>query len=336
MHVPLLRRTVRLRHHGALLPVPGSDRLVSACVGPAGEAVALWSDSSGMAALVPGDGRSDPVDVGPMEGPAASVAVTVQQPALRHTVRVADFVGTAPLAQPLPDGRVLVTGTWARWRPGRLDLNAGIYAEDGTLQLSACLGDGIQDVVATAHGAVWAAYHDMGIYGNNGWGEPGTPEPVGAAGLVRFSPHLDVEWEFPGDQRPQHLERLPGPIDDCEAITLSGDTLWACCYPDVPVVRVEDGRVLSWASEEPDATAVSGTRAFATDGRRVALAGGSPGTHDRVVVARLEGTWRVERTIRLVLPNGSRVPADARVHGCADTLHVFAGRDWYQVDVDQL
>jgi hypothetical protein len=123
-----------------------------------------------------------------MDGPAASVAVTLQQPTLTHSVRVPEFTGTSPLAQPLPDGRVLIAGTWARWRPWGPDLNAGVFADDGTLQLSACLGDGIQDVLATADGAVWVAYHDMGIYGNNGWGEPGTPQPMGSAGLVRFSP----------------------------------------------------------------------------------------------------------------------------------------------------
>ncbi len=42
-----------------------------------------------------------------------------------------EFSGTSPLAQPLPDGRVLIAGTWAEWRPGRPDLKAMIFADDG-------------------------------------------------------------------------------------------------------------------------------------------------------------------------------------------------------------
>jgi hypothetical protein len=328
-------RTIRLRHHGVLAPVFGFDRLVSVSVGPAGEAVVLWSDRAGEAALVPAEEAPGADETGPMEGPAAAVAVAVQRPTVTRAVRVPEFTGTSPLAQPLPDGRVLITGTWAQWRPGHPDLNATIYGDDGTPQLSACLGDGIQQVAATADGAVWVAYHDMGIYGNNGWGGPG-PDPIGCAGLVRFSADLEVEWEFPGDHPPQGTDRELGPIDECESITLSGETLWTCYYAEFRVVRVDDGRVRSWAPGSPDALADAAAQAVVTDGRRVALVGGWPGNHDRAVVAHLDESWVVEGVRRLVLPDGAPLPADVQVRGSADTLHVFAGRDWYTVTIEEL
>ena len=110
-----------------------------------------------------------------MAGPPASVAVTVQPLARTHFFEVTGFTGVSPVAQPLPNGRVLIVGAWAEWRPDGPDMNATIYDSDGIAELSACVGDGIEQVVATADGAVWIGYHDMGIFGNNGWGEYGSP-----------------------------------------------------------------------------------------------------------------------------------------------------------------
>ena len=326
-----------MRHHAALAPITGSDRLVSVSVGPAGEAVALWTDAPGVTALASTDESGEGFDVGPMEGPAASVVVTVQQTTRRtYAVQVPDFRGTSPVAQPLPNGRVLIAGAWAEWRPERPDLNATIYASDGTAEVTACIGDGIQNVVATADGAVWVAYCDMGIFGNNGWGDYPAPKPIGSTGLVRFSPRLEVEWEFPGDRLFEPRDRRQESIDDCEAITLAGDTLWAYYYSDYPVVRLDQGQVRAWAPDKPAAPAATGIQALATDGRRVALAGGYTGQEDRVVVARLEDQWVLERKVRLVLPDGSRLPSGTKIQGFADMLHVFAGREWYQVRLDEL
>lgn len=270
-----------------------------------------------------------------MEGPPASIVVTVQFPARTHVVEIAEFTGISPVAQPLPKDRVLIVGGWAQWRRKGPDRNATIYGSDGSEELSACVGDGIEHVLATADGAVWIGYHDMGIFGNNGWGEFRSPRPIGAPGLVRFSPRLEVEWEFPGGRLPrEHLP--PGPIDECEAITLSGESLWAYYESSFPVVRVDGGQVRSWSSSTPGSPPPAcGIQALATDGRRVALAGGYPGEEDRVVVARLEQQWVPERTIRLRLPDGSWAPG-AGMQGFGDVLHVFSGQEWYQIRLDQL
>src|SRR3954447_23560308 len=74
----------------------------------------------------------DDLDVGAPGGPAASVVGTVHDGFEARAVRVAEFVGASPLAQPLPDGRVIICGTWAEWRPEGPDLNATAYGSDGT------------------------------------------------------------------------------------------------------------------------------------------------------------------------------------------------------------
>jgi hypothetical protein len=211
-----------------------------------------------------------------------------------------------------------------------------IYGSDGDAELAACVGDGVEKVLATKAGAVWVGYHDMGIFGGNGWGEGGGPEPIAAPGLVRFSPDLEVEWRFPGDRRTRSAAQEP--IDDCEAVTLAGDTLWAYYYTQYPVACIERDEVRVWPPSNPAKPSAIGIQALATDGRHVALAGGYQHrqAEHRVVVARLEDRWVPERRSKLVMPDGSRLPAGATMQGFGETVHVFADREWYKVGLDEL
>jgi hypothetical protein len=337
----------RLRHV-ATLEAPGElSRLGLVSVGPAGQAVALWTDSAGLTSL--GFVDDDPYDeTGPMDGPPAAITITVHSHATTQTIDVPEVRGVQPSAQPLPDGRVLLVGWGARWRPDGPDQNATIYGPDGRAELAACLGDGVAHVRTTNDGSVWVGYDDMGIYGNNEWGLDGAPMQIGEPGLIRFSPDLEIECEFPGPNiwadtadhvRRDSLAALPGPIDDCSALTLDGDTLWMYYYSSFPVVRVDAQRDLhAWqCAANEDAVPVI-VQALATDGHHVGLAGDSGETYedDRVVMAGLEDGWTPIRSPRLVLPDGSRPPTGASMAGLGDTLYVFAGTEWYQVSLTDL
>ena len=85
------------------------------------------------------------------------------------------------------------------------------------------LGDGIGQVAATSDGDVWAGYFDEGVYGNYGWGDPGGEAPVGACGLVRFTPDLQLDWRFPS-----HVQQPWGAISDCYALNVGDTDVWAC------------------------------------------------------------------------------------------------------------
>lgn len=347
MRSPFPGGAVRLVQVATLEPPGELSRLASVSIGPAGQAVAVWTDSAGLESLgFVDDGAYD--ETGPMDGPAAAVAITVHTPATTQTIEVPEVRGVQPTAQPLPGGRVLLVGWGARWRPDGPDQNATIYGADGRAELAACVGDGVNHVRTTLDGSVWVGYDDMGIYGNNDWGLDGAPWQIGAPGLIRFSPTLEMEWEFPGpggdrdgtdEAQQERFTVLPGPIDDCSALTLDGDTLWMYYYSSFPVVRIDEQReVRAWPCAAHEEAVPVIVAALATDGHHVGLAGDRGETYDenQVVVALLEDGWTPIRSPRLVVPDGSRLPTGASMTGLGDTLHVFAGNDWYQVRLSSL
>ena len=324
MRPRFLQTKARLRHRSTLLPPQGMAKLLSVSVGPVGEAVALWTAEGVNAFDIDSDEISERVyELG---GP---VAVTVHGSRPAPVLHVPRFVGSEVVAQALPHGSILIAGKWAAWRPEGPEANAAIFASDAVVELSACIGDGIQGVLATPEGAIWVSYRDMGIFGNNGWGEPGvSPWPIGSPGLIRFSTALEPAWEFPGNSVTSRTQSIE-PIDDCEAITLAGDALWVYYYTSYNVARIENDVVKVWSPSRPAAPAAFGVQALITDGDRVAMAGGYRGDEDRVVVGTLgQEEWTVDRATRLRLPGGESLPPHATMQGFGDTLNVFVAHEW--------
>jgi hypothetical protein len=138
-----------------------------------------------------------------------------------------------------------VAGARCRWRPDGPDRNAVLYDADGQAVSEHVLGDGIAHVLATSTGQVWVGYFDEGIYGNYGWGRADSEEPVGAYGIVRFSPGLEPAWHYP-----KHTEVGPwDAVSDCYALNVDDTSTWACYYSDFPVVRIRDGAVTGWHND---------------------------------------------------------------------------------------
>lgn len=289
------RKRFRLHQHGTLIPPVGDCQVVSFTVGSAGEAVVLWS----------GD---------------AEAAITVHTSGTnRAEVTLRELPPAFATAQTLPDGRFLVVGSRAAWRDGAGEANAHVYDADGRVEQTACVGDGVAHVQTSSQGAVWVGYDDEGVYGNRGWGMGDGPSPIGEPGVVRFTTGLDVEWEYPRDDTAD-VE----PIDDCYALNVAGDEVWACCYSDFDVVRIRDGAVQSWSNE------VEGATAIVVSDDSVALFGGSGKDRDRLVIGSLEDDeLDVESTGRLVMPNGRRLPQDAVVVGRGEEIHVLVGLEWF-------
>jgi hypothetical protein len=213
-----------VRRHGV---IDGRDGDVLACasVGPAGEAVAVWTTAKGREAVtsttVLAAGASFP-DSGAVRPVAARI--TVYAPELTAVTPIADLALAHITVQPMPGGRFLVAGARCRWRPGGPDRNAVLYDSDGQVVSEHVLGDGIAHVLATSAGQVWAGYFDEGIYGNYGWGLGEGPEPVGAYGIVRFSPDLQPAWHYP-----KYTEVGPwDAISDCYALNVDDTSTWAC------------------------------------------------------------------------------------------------------------
>lgn len=288
-------------------------------VGPLGEAIALWSDPEGMAAI---GAHGQTVEPPPTASwTPVSSTVTLQAAGRGDAVEVG-LTTAFPMVQPLPDGQILVVGSRAQWRPEGPDHNATIYGPDGSALVSACVGDGIEHVRTTSSGAVWIGYFDEGVYGNLGWGEPGGPEPIGWPGLIRTSRTLEIAWRYPA--------RELDPFDDCYALTIDGEDVWTLAYASFAITRVRDSQVRSWP------TRADGGNALVTDGERVALVGGYRGEHDSVVLGRLDQELTELRRTRLSMPDGAPLPVGATRLGQGDELHVFVGPEWFRIGLEEL
>lgn len=190
---------LELRHHAVVAGRPGEER-VAASIGPDGHVIALWAAPRDLPALAstttqPGWATfPDPRTPRPV---AARVSIHKPEPATVAELRELHLAHVT--VQPLPEGRTLVVGARCRWRPSGPERNAVVYDSEGNTVAEETLGDGIEHVLTTPAGNVWVGYFDEGVYGNFGWGDPGSPAPVGQHGLMRFSSDLHADWRYPCD-----------------------------------------------------------------------------------------------------------------------------------------
>jgi hypothetical protein len=323
MRLPVLA----VRQHGVLAGRDG-DVLACASPGPAGEMAAVWTTGQDREAVT-ATARSPAGASFPAPGAGRPVAarVTVCAPELVAVTQIRDLRLAHVMVQPMPGGRFLIAGARCAWHDGGPEANAVLYGADGQVISAHVLGDGIAHLQATVSGQVWAGYFDEGIYGNYGWGRPGTSEPLGAPGILRFSPDLGLAWQFP-----PCAEAGPwGPVDDCYALNAGDDGTWACYDSGFPVVRIRDGIVTGWHN------GIRGASALAVAGSRVALAGGYGPDRDRLAVTGLgQDRARPAGEFRLVLPGGQQLPDRTQVTGRGSCLHFLAGTRWYQLDVNDI
>jgi hypothetical protein len=223
--------------------------------------------------------------------------------------------------QPLPDGNILLVGRRCYWRPEGADRNAVVYGADGRVLAREVFGDGIAHVLADSSGHTWVGYTDEGIYGNFGWGNQGSPAPIGSSGLVRWSPDLRMTWRHPG-RTSQY-----GVMDACSALNVDGTTAWTCYDSDYPIVKIEDGELAGWKNQ------IRRASALAVDGTRAALLG----AFRRLTVGELRaGRFEPRSEYRLVLPDGSPLPSHAEVVARGGTAHIITDDDWYQLSIRDL
>ena len=318
---------LEVRRHGVIDGRDGDVR-VCASVGPAGEVVAVWTTAEDLEAVtsttLSAGGASFP---DPRAARAVTARVTVHAPGLAAVMRIQELALAHITVQPLPGVRFLVVGARCRWRRDSPDRNAVLYDADGQVVSEHVLGDGIAHVLATSTGQVWVGYFDEGIYGNYGWGEADSEEPVGAYGIVRFSPGLEAAWHYP-----KYTEVGPwDAVSDCYALNVDDACAWACYYADFPVVCIRDGNVTGWDNE------VKGAGALAVTDRTVALFGGYGPDYDRLALTEL-GAGRAEPAgqYRIVLSDREPLPPGTQIIGRGSRLHFLTGTNWYQLEVGEI
>jgi hypothetical protein len=168
--------------------------------------------------------------------------------------------------QPLPDGALLLAGARCDYvAKGQHERNAVVYGGDGTPLRELTLGDGIQDVQATADGRLWVSYFDEGVIGNHGWGR-GNPDtlPLGQDGLVLY--------DATGRRLASYDAKAAGTdiIVDCYALNVASERdTWVYFYSKFPLVRLRDA-----AAPTVWETGLRGATALAVSDTHVLFAGG--------------------------------------------------------------
>jgi hypothetical protein len=296
--------------------------IVSTSIGPSGELIVATTTADPIATH--GVRHLDPTLGGPgrLPGPAPYPLEIHTHGASRPVVRVEQVDLAAPTVQPVPGGGYLLVGARARWHGEWAEPNAVALDANGHHLRSFCIGDGVAHVQVSEAGAIWVGYTDEGVYGNSGWGPPDGPAPLGAGGLVNWTLEGRKDWVFRGSD-------VAPPIDDCYAMNLDGESVWASYYSDFPVVHVAPGGdIAPWPSLG------SGGRALLVGDGRVGIAGGYRELADRLAVADLSGGAR--RALRIVLPDGSPLPPAAELMARGSALHTVIGGVWLSLDLDEV
>jgi hypothetical protein len=320
----LERGVEELHHHSELAPPLPGDVLVDASVGPGGELVVLWAAEEVRDALMAGavQQRTGSRQAARPRGVAVRVS-THHTDGHVDVVALDDVALSFPIPQLLPGGRLLLVGASCQWTPDGTERNAAVYDGRGRLLIEATFGNGAQHVLANNAGEVWIGYAEEGTAPHLGWGGEDGPEPIGAAGIVRFGPGSGEVWRY------VPLEGMP-PVRDCYALNVTDDEVWAYYDAGFPIVRLTPGGARAWR------TRVKGATAMVVAGTTVGLAGGYDHEYDRYVVGTLDDRSFVpHRELVLRLPGGELLPPEPVLVGRGRRLHVITSGDWYTADLDE-
>jgi hypothetical protein len=298
--------------------------VVSAAVGPAGEAIAL---------MTPVADAALPTGRETVSGWATFALTRTHRPwgarlvviscGSTRVVEIEELRLAHPYVQLLPDGRFVIAGARCRFHDGIAEPNAVVLGPDGAVQSELILGDCIEDLQTSSGGSIWVSYFDEGIFSRYGWAGADTSVPIGSSGLVRFGPDGRVQWEF---QPPAGHDR----ICDCYALNVVGETAWVYYHKDFPLVRIEAGHIRGWS------TGVEGAHAVAVAGDRVLLAGGYREHAGRVLVGRLDRD-SVDDLVRVVIDvPGGRSWTSMKAVGRGGTLHLCGDGRWFAADLRML
>jgi hypothetical protein len=131
-----------------------------------------------------------------------------------------------PRVDLLPDGEVLVVSARCR----RREANAHVFDPTGAHRYAFPFGDGIEDVGVDAAGDIWVGYFEQGVFGD---------DPIGAAGLVRFSRDGERLWSY---LPPFGVQS----IFACYALNVDARTTWTYYHTDFPLVEITGGRARAY------------------------------------------------------------------------------------------
>jgi hypothetical protein len=294
-----------------LTEMVGKQKIISATIGPCGEACLLMVAQPDESLAFGYEKRTD-VSVCPRGAAERSYRATfvVYEKGLKQRIELGDIQQAFPTAQPLPNGEILIIGSRCHFGNGDPEKNAAVYDRCGNLLRRFVVGDGIEEVQTTRDGLIWISYFDEGVFGD---------DAIGASGIVCFDGQGRKVWDF---EAPPEANTMA----DCYAMNVADDVVWACYYTDFPVVRIDrEKKVQAWRN------LMTGAGAMAVDDQRVVLWGGYGENRTRCVVQEYsEGDQELKNARRVELKFPDEVDVKrVRVLGRGATLHAFVGTRLY-------
>lgn len=155
--------------------------------------------------------------------------------------------------QPIGENILMVKGR-AEYNNGNPEKNAYILTLDGEVINNFCLGDGIQDVYVRPDGMIVTSYFDEGVFGNLGWGDPGSAPPIGSPGLI--------VWNENGEK----ILCAKHNIADCYALNVdTNNDIWYYYYDDFKLVKCSGDKEIDFDPHIEGATFLLPTE----DGQKV-------------------------------------------------------------------
>lgn len=186
--------------------------------------------------------------------------------------------------------------------------NARFYRRDGTVERTIALGDAIENLACSPDGTIWVGYFDEGAL-TGAWPSTG--------GIVNFDSDGRALWML--------NENLASadPVDDCYALSLTGEELWTSYYSEFPIVRIQGRLVRAWSNS------VRGAKSIAASGDIAVLGGGYGEEADLIRIVKLKDD---RSAVVARLSFRAPTPATAQtMQGRDGTLHVVRDGIWHRL-----
>ncbi len=141
-----------------------------------------------------------------------------------HSIHFNNIQQNIHYFQPLGEHFLLLGARTNLYKDRTFDHNAIVADKDGNIIREMCFGDGIQQCLVDSKQHIFTSYFDEGVFGNRGWNQP-----IGASGLIKWSPDGDKLWE-----------NTKYDICDCYAMNVDGnDNLWFYYYTEFELVKTD-------------------------------------------------------------------------------------------------
>lgn len=218
-----------------------------------------------------------------------------------------------PIVDQFSDGRWLVSYSRSDGKA-----NTRIFDTDGLEVNRIELGDGIEHIKIDDSHRICVGWFDEGVYGNSNWHYEGRKWPPSSSGMATFDVEGNLVQIWEG-----HI------IDDCYAMNVFGNEIWACTYSDFPILRMDNSRKVAWKSN------LSGVKAISIGYPYVIAAGGYRDDFNQIRLLRLQNeeseilnSWRVPQL-------KTKFSHLDFMDGRADRLHVVKDDIWHRWHVKQ-